>query len=305
MKNKIIKKTVIFTDYNCNNNCIFCIDAEKRQLRPKSTEEIKAEIVSSKNRGTTYIEFIGGEFTIRPDALGLVRFAKDMGFKTITMATNGRIFSYKNFAQSMINAGLTDIVFSIHGHNEKLHDTLTRSSGSFKQLCSGLKNLKKLGFKKIGSNTTIVKQNYKQLPEIGKFLIKHGIRNSEFIFVDPNYGAAKLNFQKLVPKISQAAPYMRKCLDLGKKFPHWHVRYVPLCYFSGYLDQVSELDEVKKFRTEHIALDFQNYSVESSRATVGRAKGKVCKNCSLNANCEGIWKEYIKRYGDKELIAIK
>jgi radical SAM protein with 4Fe4S-binding SPASM domain len=99
---------------------------------------------------------------------------------------------------------------------------------------------------------------------------------------------------------------VHKCLDIGKRerLPHWHIRYVPLCYFQDYLDQVSELDEVKKFQTEHIAPDFTNLDVESSRAEVGRVKGKQCRQCKLNDVCEGIWRKYVEHYGVDELKPI-
>ena len=305
MENKI-KKTVIIIGYACNNRCVFCIDENKRKLYNKTTQEIKNEMIEAKNRGTTYIELIGGETTIRPDALELVSFAKDLGFNTINMATNGRMFSYLEYTKKMIKAGLTDIIFSIHGHNAEIHDNLTKSLGSFKQLLAGLNNFKKLGFDKIGSNTTIVKQNYKYLPQIGKFIFDQGIRNSEFIFVDPSYGAAYDNFQELVPKISKIAPYVRKCLDIGKKnkIPHWHIRYVPLCYFQDHLNQISELQEVNTFKTEHLAPDFENFNVEESRKEIGRERTKKCKGCKLFNKCEGIWKEYIRHYGDEELKPI-
>ena len=305
-KNKI-KKTVIIIGYRCNNRCRFCNDANKRELHNKTTKEIQQEMIDAKNRGTTYIELIGGETTIRPDAVELIKFAKNLGFKTINMATNGRMFSYLEFTKKVIKAGLTDIIFSIHGHNAKIHDYLTQSPGSFDQLLEGLNNFKKLGFKKIGSNTTIVKQNYKYLPQIGQFIYNQGIRNSEFIFVDPNYGGAYDNFDKLVPQISKIAPYVKNCLDIGKKnkIPHWHIRYVPLCYFQDHLDQISELQEVATFKTEHLAPDFENFDVENSRKSIGRKKTKKCKDCKLFDSCEGIWKEYLKRYGDKELEPIE
>jgi len=302
MENKI-KKTVIIVGYQCNNHCLFCIDADKRKLPNESTLRIKEEMIEAKKRGTTYIELIGGEVTVRSDALELVSFAKELGFKTISMATNGRMFSYPEYTEKMIKAGLTDIIFSIHGHNAKLHDKLTRSPGSFKQLTEGLRIFRKLGFNKIGSNTTIVKQNYRYLPQIAEFIFSQGIRNSEFIFVDPNYGAAKNNFIELVPKVSQIASYVRKCLDVGKKnnLYHWAIRYVPLCYFQDYLDQISELQEVKNFKTEHLAPDFENFNVEESRQEIGRTRPDKCKACKLFSQCEGIWNEYLKHYGDKEL----
>lgn len=305
-RKKLIKKTVILTDYQCNNRCIFCINAEKRNLPTRTTLEIKREMLGARKRGRTYLELIGGEFTIRPDALELVSFAKNLGFKTIAMSTNGRMYSYLDFTKKMIKAGLTDIIFSIHGFNAKTHDYLTQSTGSFEQLLAGLANFRKLGFKNIGSNTTIVKHNYKVLPKIGQFIYDQKIENAEFIFVDPNYGGARVNFKELVPQISKIAPYVKKCLDIGKenRLPHWVIRYVPLCYFQDYLEQVSELGEVNKFQTEHFAPDFKNFDVESSRMTIGRIKSKRCRNCQLNSLCEGIWKEYARYFGDKELKPI-
>lgn len=302
MNNKI-KKTVIIIGYECNNHCRFCIDANKRELPSKTTKQIKREMIQARNRGTSYLELIGGETTIRPDALELIKFAQKLGFETINMATNGRMFSYPEYAKKIIGAGLTDIIFSIHGHKAEIHDYLTRSQGSFSQLLKGLDNFRKLGFEKIGSNTTIVKDNYKYLPQIGGFLFEQGIRNSEFIFVDPSYGAAHDNFDEIVPKISKIVPYVKKCLDIGKKnkILHWHIRYVPLCYFQDYLEQISELQEVRTFKTEHLAPDFENFDVENSRKSVGRAKTKRCQGCKLFNSCEGIWKEYLKHYEDKEL----
>jgi MoaA/NifB/PqqE/SkfB family radical SAM enzyme len=302
-----IKKTVIITGYQCNNRCRFCIDADKRNLPEKSTKEIIAEMISAKKRGTTYLEIIGGETTIRPDFLKLIKSAEKLGFQTIAMSTNGRMFSYPEFAKAALEAGLTDIIFSIHGKNAKSHDSLTSVPGSFEQLLKGLENLKRLGFKNLGSNTTIVRDNYKELPKIGEFLYGQGFRNSEFIFVDPGYGAAFHNFSEFVPPISAAAPYIQKCLDIGKRnhVSHWSVRYVPLCYFTDYLDQVSELREVKIFHSEHLAPDFQNFDVENSRKEVGRAKTEKCLSCKLFDRCEGIWKEYLKHYGGKELKPVK
>ena len=308
MIQKKIKKTVIFAGYKCNNRCIFCINWDKENIPSKTTFQIKKIMAGAISRGSTYLEIIGGETTMRPDIIELISFAKDLGFKTIMMSTNGRMYSYKKFTEKILQAGLNSIVFSIHGHTAQLHDSLTQVNGSFEQLKKGIENVKKIKKKlnlkiNLGSNTCIIKQNYKYLPQIGQYIHDLGIDNAEFIFVDPNYGAAFDFFNKLVPKISQIAPFVHKCLDIGKKnnAAHWHIRYVPLCYFVNYLDQVSELQEVETFKTEHIAPDFYNPNAEKGRKCIGRAKTKQCKGCLLYNKCEGIWKEYLKHYGDKEL----
>jgi len=307
-----IKKTVIIAGYACNNNCIFCIHGDKRsQIVDKTNLQIKKEINEARNRGSTYLEIIGGEASIRPDILDLIKFAKKIGFSTIMMATNGRIYSYEKFTRKVFQAGLNSLVFSIHGHNSELHDALTQAPGSFQQLKQGLQNAQKIAKElnldiSLGANVCIVKQNYKYLPKIGNYIKKLGINNAEFIFIDPNNGAGLKSFNKLVPKISDAAPYIHKCLEIGKKnkIPHWHIRYVPLCYFQNYLDQISELQEVKSFHTEHIAPDFYNPDASRGRQNIGRIKTEKCQKCQLFNKCEGIWKEYFKHYGDIELTPI-
>lgn len=305
---KIIKKTVIIAGYNCNNRCRFCINANKKTTLQKSTQLIVEEIKSARHRDRDYLELIGGELTIRPDFFYLIRTAKKLGFKEIAVATNGRMLSYKDFAKKTIESGITEIIFSIHGHTSQLHDSLTQAKGSFKQLLKGLKNIKSFNFKKIGSNTTIVKQNYKLLPKIGKLIYNLGIRNAEFIFVDPTRGGAYENFNDLVPEIFDSAPFIRKCLRIGKikkDIKHWHIRYVPLCYFKNYENQISELYEAKHFQTEHLAPDFENFNVEKSRKTIGRIKPQKCEFCAKFSICEGLWLEYFRHFGDKEIVPLE
>lgn len=306
VKQEKIKKTVIFTGYQCNNHCIFCIHKNRRHLPQKSTAQIIGEMREARRRGRTYLELVGGEETIRSDFFLLIQQAQRLGFPQIAIPTNGRLFSYRNFAEKAIGAGITEIIFSIHGYKASLHDSLTRAKGSFRQLIKGIANIGALGFENISSNTTIVMQNYAALPKIGRFISGLGIKNAEFIFVDPTYGGAHDAFNVLVPKISIAAPFIKKCLDLGRKNGalHWHVRYVPLCRFLGYESNISELHEMRHFQTEHIAPDFYNPHVERSRKECGRLKTKKCRGCGYFDICEGIWKAYISHYGDNELQPI-
>jgi len=129
----------------------------------------------------------------------------------------------------------------------------------------------------------------------------------EYIFVDPNYGGAMSEFDELVPRISLAAPWMRKALAIGRDagFRQWKVRYVPLCHFKGYFDQISEMNERRLFSTQHWAPDFKNTDAIVSRQQVARRKTERCLGCAAYKICEGIWNEYLRRFGDKELKPLK
>jgi MoaA/NifB/PqqE/SkfB family radical SAM enzyme len=291
--------------YECNNSCSFCINSYKRDLKSKSTAKIMQEMAVARKQGNTYLELIGGEPTIRPDILDIISFGRKLRYRNIVMATNGRLFSYNDFARRIVEAGLTDLIFSIHGDTAKLHDSLTRARGSFDQLMKGIENIRSAGLSSIGTNTTIVKQNYRRLEKIGILIRNLGIDNAEFIFVDPEKGEISDNFHTYVPKISKAAPYIHNALALAKeKTANWNVRYVPLCYFTEQIHQVSELKELEFFDTQHLAPDFINLDVVASRKNISRKKTKKCTDCVLFRLCEGIWKKYLKYYGDKELRPI-
>lgn len=300
-------KVVIFTGYSCNNNCVFCVNAEKRGLPGKSTRELLEDVARAARRGADIIELIGGEATIRPDFAGVVAAAKKLGVGEVVCATNGRVFSDPAAAKRIIASGIDALIFSVHGPDARVHDALTRAPGSFAQLEKGLAVLAGLGFRKVYGNTAVVKQNMASLPRLAEFYAARAVRNVEFIFVDPNYGGALLDFDGLVPRISRAAPYMRRALAIGRRagLGEWKARYVPLCHFTGCLRQVSEINERRLYRTEHWAPDFVNEDAVASRAAVGRAKTSRCRGCALYGKCEGIWVEYLKRFGDSELKPVK
>ncbi len=300
---KIIKKTTIITGYNCNNRCRFCVYAHKRSIADRETPDIISEIKKAKKNKADYLVLIGGEPFIRNDIIFIIKEAKKTGFKNIIAATNGRMFAYKDFAKKVIDAGLSELYFSIHGHKAEIHDYLTQVPGSFKELLKGIDNIKALGFSNIGSHTTIVKPNYKYLPQIGRLIYNQGIRCADFVFVDPNYGGAFANFEELVPRLSKVSPYVKNCLAYAKKKQviHWAVRFIPPCFLKGYEEFVSDTRDLKTVHTKHIALDFKDNHVEKSRKLIWRKKTKKCLTCFFYSSCEGLWKEYLKHFGDNEI----
>ncbi|MAG50275.1 hypothetical protein CL621_01380 [archaeon] len=308
IENEEERKLVIVTGYKCNNNCRFCYDSNKRKIPDETTNKIISDLREGRKNRCRYVDFIGGEPTIRKDIITLIKYAKKLGYTRICMTTNGRMLSYEPFLEKIINAGLNSVIFSIHGHTPELHDFQTRVKGSFNQLLKGLENVQKKAKQKkiqIGSNTTITKLNYNYLPEIGNFLVKKRIKNSEFIFVDPT-GEAYNNFEEIIPKISELSPYLKKLLDIGiqNKIPHWHIRYFPFCYLEEYEDYISE--KKSPFQKEiHLGPEFVNYDVDDSRKKISKIKSEKCKECKFDDFCEGVWIEYSKRYGLDELKPIK
>ncbi|MCD6371394.1 MAG: radical SAM protein [Candidatus Aenigmarchaeota archaeon] len=301
--NKTIK-TAIVMGYECNNNCLFCYVGDKKGKYPSmTTQQVKEELLRAKKRGVSFIDFNGGEPTIRKDIFELVSYAKELGFREIAVTSNGRMFYYEWFAKKIIDCGLNHAVISIHGHKPELHDFLTQVSGSFKQATIGLKNLKEINPDMyICINTVITRYNYKYLPEILKFVYKFGVDGIEFIFIHPRGNAWKL-FDEIVPTYEEVSKIIPKTVEVGKNLgiKHMFFRYFPICMMIGNYEYLSEFMAIRYLREQHVAPDFVDLEVEKGRKLYGRVKGPQCKACKFNSMCEGIWKEYAEKRGFDEL----
>jgi MoaA/NifB/PqqE/SkfB family radical SAM enzyme len=211
-KTSEIVKIEIVTGFSCNNNCKFC--SVKRRDFDKTTEDIKKDIDRAIKESPKEINFTGGEPTIRKDIFELIKYTNGRKIKEIRVTTNGRMLSYKNFTNNMVEAGLTGAIFSIHGHKAKLHDYLTNVKGSFDQAIEGLKNLREFT-EDIDVNIVINSENYKFLPEVVEMLIdKFNIRAVCLIF--PTIDGNLLSNLNLVPSYNQVVDSLHKTIDIIK-----------------------------------------------------------------------------------------
>ena len=162
------RKLDLFIGYSCNNNCRFCYVANRRKHGDNDSEIIKNKLQTGIAEGCDQVHFVGGEPTIRKDIIELVRFANEIGFKSVVITSNGRMFVYKKFTTELLKLDVTNLILSIHGHNAMIHDSLTQVDGSFDQLMKGIDNIHEIRDKVksnvlVESNVVIVNKNYKYL----------------------------------------------------------------------------------------------------------------------------------------------
>jgi MoaA/NifB/PqqE/SkfB family radical SAM enzyme len=273
---------------------------KREEIRDKTLQEIKREMRQAIGDCQSIV-LTGGEPTIRPDFLEIVKYAKKLGFGTIQIQTNGRMFAYREFCEKTIKAGANEFSPALHGHIAELHDYLTAARGSFEQTTKGIQNLKKLG-QKVVTNTVVTKSNYRHLPEIAKLLNDLGADQYQFAFVHPA-GSAFSNFESIVPRMTLIEPYIKKGLDIGIESKKTVMtEAIPYCFMKGYEDYVAEkiIPETKIFDYQKIVEDFTK-----TRRAEGKAKGPNCQICFYGEICEGPWREYPEKLGWDEFIPIK
>lgn len=298
------KRLDLKVGYTCNNNCRFCVVADKRKYGDLTTSILKSEMEKGR-KSCSSIVLTGGEVTIRKDIFELVSHAKSLGFDPIQIQTNGRMFCSKDFCEKMIKAGASEFGPALHGHTPQLHDYLTRAPGSFRQTVQGIKNLKLLK-QTILVNSVVTKPNYIHLPKMAGLFVRLNVDQFQFAFVHPAGNAWK-NFDSIVPWASLAAPYIKEGLRIGELGGvKCMAEAMPLCLMQDYERFISEgyMPETE-LREKCISGVQITKMFSEARKEHGKAKFKKCTSCKHNAACEGPWAEYPQRRGDREFRPLK
>lgn len=295
-----MRRVDVKTGFLCNNNCRFCVQAHNKLKGNRSIEEIKKDLEGSR-KDCDGVVLTGGEVSIRKDFFEIVSYAKELGFSTIQVQTNGRMFCSMEFTRKAVEKGVTEVSPALHGHCAPQHDYLTRSEGSFKETVRGIINLKKLGIPVI-MNTVVVKPNYRELPELANLLVKLDVDQFQFAFVHA-LGNAMKNLESMVPNVSLAAPYIHKALQIGiDSGKIVMAEAMPYCVMKGYESYVAE--KVIPYTVIRGVKEQNTDDYSEQRVTKGKRKAEKCRFCIHDRYCEGPWKEYPDRYGFDEFVPI-
>jgi len=297
-----MKKADIKVSFSCNNNCKFCIVADKGRHKKKTTHEIMKDIDSAKTSGINEIIFTGGEPTIRKDIFQIIEYASKTGFNKVGIYTNARMLSYPEFTSRLVKCGLNWCLVSLHGHNENIHDSLTQVNGSFRQTTKGIKNIVESGIEVI-NNITITKTNYTSLSDIINLLKALGVKYTNMTFVDIMGNAFEFR-EDIVISYCELKPYLIDAIETAKGIECFKTttENVPLCILGKFWRYARENNFA---RDKWVFNEPQSDSIDFNKSrTESKFKKKSCLSCCLNDKCEGIRNIYAKIYGDEEFNPI-
>ncbi len=279
--------------YTCNNRCRFCVQGDKRDRLPDRTT---AELIAALEAGRATCDGVvltGGEVTIRPDALDLVRAARALGYRTVQLQTNGRMLASERFADAVAAAGVTEVSPAIHGPAAEVHDGLTRAPRSFLQAVRGVRHVRERGLDVI-VNSVVVRANHRLLPAMARLFVALGVKQFQFAFVHA-LGEAEARFDEVVPLLSEVQPYVRRAVAIGRLagVPVF-TEGVPLCFLRGIEDAAAEA-AIPATRIDEGARLVADWTAR--RRDEAKTHGPPCAACSAADRCEGPWREYPARFG--------
>ncbi len=207
----------------CNNRCVFCIDglpkAEDRSYMP--WPQMQAELGRWYDEGYRSVGFLGGEPTTYPKICQSVAHARELGFTRIAIATNATKMRLTHFTDRILDAGLSRVTISMHGHTAALEDRLTRVPGNFEKKCAAIRYLvhkrRTEGALKDGLSVNIVLNgwNYRYLPKMMHFFYqKMQVDDLRVNFIRPE-GYAEGDAD-LTPEYSKVVPQLIRAIVLAE-----------------------------------------------------------------------------------------
>ncbi len=276
-------KTMLLEVSNiCNHACAFCANSKSDRKKGFIEKKFAMRILSEAYMlGTREVGFYAtGEPLTDKNLEKYISYAKEIGFEYVFITTNGALFDAQR-AQSIIDAGIDSIKFSINGANKEDY-LLIHGKDDFDKVIDNLKYLSELrnsyGFKLYVSfiltkQTIGTKESFKQ--EYGKYvddiIFLNCINQSGYMYelndllaVDRNAGGNNVN---------------GICPMIFNKLYITYEGYLTMCCadFQNYL-------AVADLRKESLQSAWNNqYAQELRKRHLNHnLDGTICANCICN-----------------------
>jgi len=339
------RKVEVNLGYACNAKCPFCYYYDSVITRTNeetlTTEEARQQLQLARKFGVKEIEFTGGEVTLRKDFVELVSYAKnELKFEIVSLITNGIKLSNKRYTASLAEAGLDDILFSLHGGDPETHDDITKVPQSFRRLLQGIDNAQELGLR-VRTNSVVCKTNYKRLPELFRLLLAKKVDNINLVMFNPIIQAKNVDITEAVyVNYADAGQEIIRTIQMFEdQLPQFNVRYMPFCFLPGYEKYITNMDQMTfdpdewdnylsfRIRKGRLAawscmasgmlnIPYWPYLVKHGFRAIrtaalsrfyvlkDRVKARACADCAFENVCDYLYRDYVEHYGDANVVAI-
>lgn len=279
------RRVVVNVNHACNNRCRFC--AVVTGTSPQADgARVREALIAERRRGAVAVELDGGEPTLDPDLVPLVRFARQIGYRQIGLTTNGRMCAYEAYARRLVTSGLTTLRFSLHGPEAETHGREVGVPEAFEQTVQGIRHavaLAPAGLE-IGLNVTVTRGNVERLGEIAGLAHEWGLRRLDLLAVAP-FGPET---RRVAPEPEAVARAAAAVIDAWHDRLTVRVHQLPFCYLPGREAHVE--GDATRLRAHVVVVDGEGIDVGGWLAE-RRVRRPECAPCPHAAFCGGFWQE--------------
>lgn len=271
-------------DYACNSACRFCaIEA------PESQGRLDFAAVEKALRDTLAFDpkalrIGGGEPTLREDLPKMLGLARELGFRSIAIQSNGYRLADPDFRERLIAAGLNRVNISTRGHLPALHDELTGVPQSFALVCEAIRALAHEPRVELALDALLLTPTLPLLGEELAFWHALGVRRINIWLTLPE-GRARRQVQALVPKRKAAADAIRQVLSspIAAEYQTLKIFYLPCCLLKGHearLWHPGDENCLVITPNSRFRLEDERFLLQTDRAP--------CARCAMAPRCTGL-----------------
>jgi MoaA/NifB/PqqE/SkfB family radical SAM enzyme len=295
---------IILNPY-CSLSCVFCGGHKKSTDMEIREQEVKAykNLQYLKNEGIKKISISGSDPLEYEEIAELISYLKKEGFEFVQLSTNGVRLSDPSFLNKLILSGVDQLRIPLYGSNAEIHDSVTRTPGSFDKLLAGIKSLLSKNVKiEIQISCLILEQNKNDLLNIVDFVNGLGIKN--FYFSIPCLTEDDISFY--IP-FKDLGPYVKKlysyALKINDKITFLEI---PFCVFGELntknINNVGLPPNLGKFNQppEKVRTSIPDLPSYRLKRKVG-----ICNSCKASNHCDGFFVNDVDRFGIGNLQPIK
>ncbi|MDX9974184.1 MAG: radical SAM protein [FCB group bacterium] len=234
-KRTLSKRGVMWLGQTCNLRCYFCYflnrvaNAHHPEHPFMDLPKVKAMCKTMREfYGNTSIDIQGGEPTIYPDILELIRYCNEIGLVP-TLITNGLQLAKPGVLEEFRDAGIRDFLVSYHGIGE-VHDEVVCKKGSYEKMDQAVRRMRELGVP-FRFNCTLSKPVVPLLTEVAQKAIEYGALAVNYIAFNPfEDQETGIRTHEKVSQYSAIMEELTKAMDMLEAAGiEVNVRYMPIC----------------------------------------------------------------------------
>jgi MoaA/NifB/PqqE/SkfB family radical SAM enzyme len=306
--------------YACAHQCGFChVQYVPRNTSYMTTEEVKHTFDAIERQFSgerVELEMSGGEFTMRKDAVELIRYlrTKDIWWSSLVLDTMGVFLANEPLARDL-GALFDKANVSVHACDEALHQATAASRTRFQDLEAGLRNVFRC-FPAVFTNTALTRVNYTRVADIARFILRareaspstplyclfympvyreYGVANREnrFRLQGEDNGAFAPPAEALGRLREEFAEARRLLADQGVPAILRDFN-VPACLYDSITGSFPDSAYgIPNFTAGSYFIDYEHPVAEAHTldqvysTTQGRAKPDACRRCIVDEICAG------------------
>ncbi|MDC0719660.1 radical SAM protein [Nannocystis bainbridge] len=284
--------------YDCNLWCDYCTIGPELRGRAMSTAHALASLRQGRAQGLDALSLTGGEPTIRPDLLTIVRAGRTLGFVDIKVQSNGLMYAHGDNLARLLAAGATRLHVSVHTHRADRYEQLVRRTGTYAAMVGGLQRAVESGAALV-VDLIVKRDTMADLPAAIEWLGELGVRAVDLWYV--SLTDANAAHPESLPRMTEALPFVKEALARGREQAMTlRSLHVPRCLLGEDHPHAWDpgADEVVVVTPE------ATFALKDSRLA-GRVKVPACAGCPFEQVCPGVRPDYLARFGDGEIAAAR